>query len=247
MVSRVLVSDAMIEAAYLCGVDILAGGRTRSAGIAALVRDLDTKERTARAYVDCYIAMRTGRLSKLTVSAKGLRFLLEKIASEGLPHLAVALGVLQAHIDYLESLWASNGKFTRELGMRAVCDEFTAAVRSQAVPHPSIEAFEAEVLAKLKLTPKERAQELQSASGKPGSYIVFTRVFHRSPSVVAEVLLRAGGVCEGCRKPAPFARADGRPYLEVHHRVRLADDGLDTVANAIALCPNCHRESHYGA
>ena len=26
----------------------------------------------------------------------------------------------------------------------------------------------------------------------------------------------------------------------------LADGGADTVENAIAVCPNCHRELHYG-
>nr|WP_275041241.1 HNH endonuclease signature motif containing protein [Halomonas meridiana] len=46
---------------------------------------------------------------------------------------------------------------------------------------------------------------------------------------------------------APFNRkSDGSPYLEVHHRKPLAEGGDDTVANAIALCPNCHRAAHYG-
>ncbi|WP_256325004.1 HNH endonuclease signature motif containing protein [Nitrosomonas sp. Nm132] len=39
---------------------------------------------------------------------------------------------------------------------------------------------------------------------------------------------------------------DGSPYLEVHHKIPLAFGGEDTVVNAIALCPNCHREAHYG-
>ena len=61
------------------------------------------------------------------------------------------------------------------------------------------------------------------------------------------MLLRANGVCELCGKAAPFARRiDGSPYLEVHHRVMLSDDGDDTVENAVAACPNCHREEHYG-
>lgn len=46
---------------------------------------------------------------------------------------------------------------------------------------------------------------------------------------------------------APFLRAsDQSSYLEVHHKVPLADDGDDTVGNAIAVCPNCHREEHFG-
>ncbi|HXU34436.1 MAG TPA: HNH endonuclease [Thermoanaerobaculia bacterium] len=34
--------------------------------------------------------------------------------------------------------------------------------------------------------------------------------------------------------------------MEVHHRIRLAYGGEDTVENAVALCPNCHREAHHG-
>ncbi|GAB5097949.1 hypothetical protein YK56LOC_36650 [Caballeronia sp. HLA56] len=76
--------------------------------------------------------------------------------------------------------------------------------------------------------------------------VVLTRAFRRNADVIAEVQLRADGACEGCAQSAPFQRADGTPYLEVHHRRRLADGGEDTVENAIALCPNCHRERHYG-
>lgn len=65
--------------------------------------------------------------------------------------------------------------------------------------------------------------------------------------MAAEVLDRATGKCERCDQPAPFRRAsDGSPYLEVHHRKPLAANGEDTVENALALCPNCHRELHFG-
>jgi len=81
----------------------------------------------------------------------------------------------------------------------------------------------------------------------PTKIITYSSVFKRNPYVVLEVLLRANGVCEGCQNKAPFKRkSDGSPYLEVHHRVMLAKGGEDTVKNAIALCPNCHREKHYG-
>ncbi|WP_242657405.1 HNH endonuclease [Vibrio antiquarius] len=64
---------------------------------------------------------------------------------------------------------------------------------------------------------------------------------------MVEVLLRADGVCERCKQQAPFSRSrDGTPYLEVHHIKRLADGGDDSVENAQALCPNCHRELHFG-
>ena len=76
---------------------------------------------------------------------------------------------------------------------------------------------------------------------------VLATEYIRNADVIAEVLLRANGRCELCDQPAPFARrADGSPYLEVHHKKWLSDDGEDTVENAHALCPNCHRRKHYG-
>ncbi len=69
----------------------------------------------------------------------------------------------------------------------------------------------------------------------------------RDPNVTAYVLQRAQGTCERCSCPAPFHRkSDGTPYLEVHHLEPLADGGADTVENACAVCPNCHREMHFG-
>ena len=94
----------------------------------------------------------------------------------------------------------------------------------------------------------ERLQRLAEAPTKPREIQVISRGFARNADVVVEVLLRANGVCEGCKKDAPFLRRkDNTPYLEVHHKVQLANGGHDTVKNAIALCPNCHREMHFGA
>lgn len=85
------------------------------------------------------------------------------------------------------------------------------------------------------------------ANKKPSTITVLTEAYRRNPDVVAEVLFRANGKCEHCKKPAPFLRKkDKTPYLEVHHIIHLANDGEDTIENAIALCPNCHREFHYG-
>lgn len=76
---------------------------------------------------------------------------------------------------------------------------------------------------------------------------VIVSVFERNPYVIAEVLYRANGYCELCGAQAPFLRkSDGTPYLEVHHKIPLAEGGNDTTENTVALCPNCHRRVHYG-
>lgn len=54
----------------------------------------------------------------------------------------------------------------------------------------------------------------------------------------------AKGPCDLCRDAAPFKDKFGHPYLECHHVIRLADDGEDSVKNAIALCANCDRKMH---
>lgn len=92
-----------------------------------------------------------------------------------------------------------------------------------------------------------RLRRLTRAPKRPIRIKVTMEIFLRNADVVAEVLHRANGACERCKNPAPFLRKkDGSPYLEVHHVQQLANDGEDTVDNAIALCPNCHREMHFG-
>lgn len=93
----------------------------------------------------------------------------------------------------------------------------------------------------------QRRDRLKTAPKKPEKITVTTVSYIRNPDVVAEVLSRAQGVCERCGGDAPFIRRkDQTPYLEVHHIKQLSKGGDDTVENAIALCPNCHREQHFG-
>ena len=90
---------------------------------------------------------------------------------------------------------------------------------------------------------------LQTPTGspRPETHVRTITIFARSPEVVAWVLGEAKGRCEACKQSAPFHLATGKPYLEVHHVLRLADGGPDVVENAVALCPNCHRRLHHSA
>ncbi len=98
-----------------------------------------------------------------------------------------------------------------------------------------------------KLMSQGRRKRLEQASEYASEVQIVSRGFKRNADVIVEVLERANGVCEKCGCDAPFIRAkDNTPYLEVHHQIRLADGGKDNVDNAIAVCPNCHRELHFG-
>jgi len=95
--------------------------------------------------------------------------------------------------------------------------------------------------------PSARNARLAKAPKVPSQCVREVVIYERNPDVVAEVLSLAKGVCQACNKPAPFIKKSNRePYLEVHHIKQLADGGEDTIENAIAVCPNCHRMAHYG-
>jgi|ERR1039458_662277 5-methylcytosine-specific restriction protein A len=111
--------------------------------------------------------------------------------------------------------------------------------------------YSAELDAKVKQASADsgeaRRGRLSKANPVPRKVLVQSTNYARNADVIAEVLERANGVCEQCQQPAPFRRkSDGTPYLEVHHIIQLARDGEDTVENAIAVCPNCHRHRHFG-
>lgn len=72
-------------------------------------------------------------------------------------------------------------------------------------------------------------------------------IYDRSLHVKNYVLSRSAGFCELCEQKAPFLRRNaGTPYLEPHHINRLSDGGLDHPRYVAALCPNCHRQVHFG-
>ncbi len=71
-------------------------------------------------------------------------------------------------------------------------------------------------------------------------------IYQRSATIKQYILARAKGECEGCGSPAPFIRPNGDGYLEPHHIRRVSDGGPDDPKAVIALCPNCHREAHFG-
>jgi 5-methylcytosine-specific restriction protein A len=198
--------------------------------------------RAAMGYIGSYVAMRRGAKSfSTTIAATAWKLYLEDIAQDGAGPLSVALDTFLAHVVYIQS--KTKGP---EAALHQVHDEFVEVLKRMAVHETVVENLDAAVQKSLKSSADERRARLASANGQPEQVVVLTRAFRRNSDVIAEVLLRANGTCEGCGQSAPFQRADGTLYLEVHHRRRLADGGEDSVENAIALCPNCHRERHYG-
>ena len=93
---------------------------------------------------------------------------------------------------------------------------------------------------------KNKKRKEPKGSRTPKVYRSEVIQYIRDPAVTAWVLDLANGICESCKEPAPFIKPNGTKFLEVHHVKQLADGGSDTITNAVALCPNCHSELHYG-
>jgi len=90
----------------------------------------------------------------------------------------------------------------------------------------------------------ELKDRLPDDGNKPGKRKTTSYSYTRDPNVVTAALRRADGKCQLCNGPAPFKKRRGEPFLEVHHIKQLAKGGEDTLRNAVALCPNCHRKMH---
>jgi len=87
-------------------------------------------------------------------------------------------------------------------------------------------------------------KRVKSAPKKSGIRYIISKQYDRNQDVVEFVKRRANGFCQLCNNSAPFIKKDGEPFLEVHHICWLSDNGDDTIDNAVALCPNCHRKMH---
>jgi 5-methylcytosine-specific restriction protein A len=151
------------------------------------------------------------------------------------------------NISYVLSLmgrqWLDGLKPAKNVGVnvaakleRLICEANSQAVESDV-------AFDLDVKEKL----KQNIFLIPKGSQTPSRTLREVTAYQRDSGIKAWVLKAAKGACECCKGAAPFACADGQPYLEVHHLLRLAEGGSDTVSNAVALCPNCHRNFHYGS
>lgn len=76
--------------------------------------------------------------------------------------------------------------------------------------------------------------------------------YRRNLLEVRKAKISADYICEYDNKHVTFVNNfDNNPYIEAHHLIPMATQGLfeyniDFADNIICLCPNCHRRIHYG-
>jgi len=95
-----------------------------------------------------------------------------------------------------------------------------------------------------RLSMKELQARAKQAKKQPSTRRTQTSIYVRDAAVAEYARRLAKGVCDLCEKPAPFRNKRKEAYLECHHIIWLGQGGEDTIANTVALCPNCHRKMH---
>lgn len=206
-----------------------------------LVNDHGWNESSAYGYIHTFICMMEGKEYQRTINAYATEYYLRNIYLDfGEPAFENAIYSVRKHLEY----YIDKGKSSQPK-IQALIEGLVKELKSELEIMQN--DFDKRIMDSLLLDPESRKRKLDSAPKKPKVLFVTRKVYSRNPDVVAAVLIRAKGICEKCMKPAPFIKIkDNSPYLEVHHKIMLANGGEDTIDNAIALCPNCHRESHYG-
>jgi 5-methylcytosine-specific restriction protein A len=233
----------VVEAAFTKAKKVFDGEVSQTEGARQLSMVHGVNVNSAKIMITVYGKMVRGLEFKRALSAPDMNYFLARFMSEEEANsLANPVEALWKHIIYYE---AKNDVTLKSL--RDLHSSYLAIVNGISSLEDLNEAFDGAVKKAMKTPRDERQRRISESSVAPKIRTVIVHVYDRNPFVVAEVLARANGVCERCKAEAPFIRKkDGSPYLEVHHKTRLADSGEDTVVNAVALCPNCHRELHFG-
>jgi 5-methylcytosine-specific restriction protein A len=95
-----------------------------------------------------------------------------------------------------------------------------------------------------RLSDDELKERLKYAKKQASKREVSSATYERNLYVAEFIKRRANGKCQLCEEPAPFNDKQGEPFLEAHHIIWLSEGGENTIENATALCPNCHRKMH---
>lgn len=140
--------------------------------------------------------------------------------------------------------------YSADLWSRSYFVSLVASFLGEENPHPS-DSLEAPEIPSPALDRKVRrlrrrgTARIPLGQSRPERAKATVSEYKRDPAVKAWILEFANGTCELCRGAAPFFDAHGDPFLELHHVKPLAEGGPDTITNAVALCPNCHRACHH--
>ena len=75
--------------------------------------------------------------------------------------------------------------------------------------------------------------------------------YKRNPIKAKKAIVLSDFKCNVDNAHITFLNKNSKPYMEAHHLIPMAsqdrfENSLDIDANIVCLCPNCHRQLHYG-
>jgi len=237
------ITEDQVHKAYELGKSVHEESTSLSDAATDLAETLSMNRGSAQGYIYTLGCLLSGKEYRRTINAYATDYYLTRIYQDfGRAALTRALSAVQKHLEYYEGVGKSKQPKIHDLVVVHLEN-----LQQSMTQKEYDEEFARQITTSLNEPRKDRLTRLKAANKKPSTITVLTEAYRRNPDVVAEVLFRADGKCERCTSAAPFLRTKDRtPYLEVHHIIQLAKGGEDTVENAIALCPNCHRELHFG-
>jgi len=241
--AKVHLASAASRGAYAIARRVFLSKLSPIEGVRSIHAQFGMNVGSARIQIDAYAHLRRGEVMKRGLSTADFEYYLSQIqADDGIEALQLAVHSLWQHIAYYE-----NDRGIARPALREIASRYMQGKLSYLTLEQTDREFKERVKSAARRSPEERKKRLAAAKRIPERRPVVVLGFVRNEDVVVEVLLRAKGRCEACSSGAPFLRRKDRtPYLEVHHVVLLAEGGEDTVENAQALCPNCHRRAHFG-
>ncbi len=237
------ITEEQVSSAYQISKEVFNGNLDAKKGISILSEEHSLNKHSARDFINCFKCMMEGRIFHRAMSSTAMDYFIGNIANDfPSEYLKNVLNALEKHISY----WEGHYK-TKAASMRKILCNYQKRIPKLSTAESFQLQFEQDVSKCMNISSNERLKNIGKSNTPPKQFTVSSKVYVRNPHVVAERLNIAAGICERCKAKAPFIRAkDGTPYLEVHHKQQLSDDGLDILENTIALCPNCHRELHFG-
>jgi 5-methylcytosine-specific restriction protein A len=123
-------------------------------------------------------------------------------------------------------------------------DKVVAVVVGEVTPEVAVNGLVARQTSQRKSATND-LDDVPEGAQAPERLKVEGFAYKRDRMVRNYVVRRANGKCEHCGSDG-FLMANGRRYIEAHHIIGLGNNGPDTVANVIGLCPAHHREAHFG-
>jgi hypothetical protein len=131
--------------------------------------------------------------------------------------------------------------------------EYLSEITGKKILNPFYKAIESQKLQEkysreaIDMSDRELEEKILRSTKNPAKISIVSSQYERNPYISEYAKRQAKGICQVCHQPAPFLnRITGKPFLETHHINPLSQGGKDEINNVIALCPNCHRERHYG-